>query len=155
MPDGCPVRVVEYKCPWKHRDLHPNQAFLTPGICGIQNGNNVVLKSTSNYYSQVQLQLFVSGLAMCTFVVWTNKGIFIVEVLCDPGFISVVCTKLEKFWTSQILLFLISVASMTSLPNSSHEAFCSSQDSSISEQYISSSAQQPCSHPKEDVVNNS
>ena len=117
MPDGCPVRVVEYKCHWKHRDLHPKQAFLTPGICGIQNGNNVVLKSTSNYYFQVQLQMFVSGLTMCTFVVWTNKGIFTVEVLCDPGFMSVVCTKLEKFWTSQVLPFLISVASMTSLPS--------------------------------------
>ncbi|XP_067048081.1 uncharacterized protein [Acropora muricata] len=117
VPDGCPVRVVEYKCPWKHRDLHPKQAFLTPGICGIQNGNNVVLKSTSNYYSQVQLQMFVSELTMCTFVVWTNKGIFTVEVLCDPGFMSVVCTKLEKFWTSQVLPFLISVASMTFLPS--------------------------------------
>ena len=28
--DGCPVRVVEYKRPWKQRDLHPKQAFLTP-----------------------------------------------------------------------------------------------------------------------------
>ena len=63
--------------PWKHRDLHPKQAFLTPEICGIQNGNNFVFKSTSNNYFQVQLQMFVS-----TFVVWTNKGIFTVEVLC-------------------------------------------------------------------------
>ena len=33
--DGCPVRVVEYKCPWKQRDLHPKQASLTPEIGGI------------------------------------------------------------------------------------------------------------------------
>ena len=39
--------------------------------------------------------------------------------------------------------------------DSSHEAFCSSQDSSISEQHINSSAQQPCNHSKEDVIKNS
>ena len=36
--------------------------------------------------------------------------------------------------------------------DSPQEAFCSSQDSSISEQYISSSAQQPCSHSEADVT---
>ena len=82
--DGCPVRVVEYKWPWKHRDLHPKQAFLTPEIGGIQNGNKFALKSTSNYYFQVQLQMFVSGLTLCIFVVWTNKGIFTVEVQMYP-----------------------------------------------------------------------
>ena len=114
--DGCPVRVVEYKCPWKHRDLHPKQAFLTPEIGGIQNGNKFALKSTSSYYFQVQLQMFVSGLTLCIFVVWTNKGIFIVDVPYDPSFMSVVCPKLEKFWTSQVLPFLITDVSTTSLP---------------------------------------
>ena len=114
--DGCPVRVVEYKCPWKHRDLHPKQAFLTPEIGGIQNGNKFALKSTSNYYFQVQLQMFVSGLTLCIFVVWTNKGIFTVDVPYDPSFMSVVCAKLEKFWTSQVLPFLITDVSTTSLP---------------------------------------
>ena len=93
------------------------QALLTPEIGGIQNRNNFVLKSTSYYYFQLQLQMFVSGLTMCTFVVWTNEGIFTVEVLCDPGFMSLVCMRLEKLWTSQVLPFLISVASMTSWPS--------------------------------------
>ena len=45
--DGCTVGVVEYKRPCKHiRDLHPKQAFLTPEIGGIQNGNKFALKST-------------------------------------------------------------------------------------------------------------
>ena len=114
--DGCSVRVVEYKWPWKHRDLHPKQAFLTPEIGRIQNGKKFALKSTSNYYFQVQLQMFVSGLTLCIFVVWTNKGIFTVEVPCDPSFMSIVCAKLEKFWTSQVLPFLISEVSMTSFP---------------------------------------
>ena len=114
--DVCPVRVVEYKRPWKHRDLHPKQAFLTPEIGRIQNGKKFALKSTSNYYFQVQLQMFVRGITLCIFVVWTNKRIFTVEVPYDPSFMSVICAKLEKFWTSQVLPFLISEVFTTSLP---------------------------------------
>ena len=110
------VRVVEYKCPWKHKDLHPKQAFLTPKICASQNGNNSTLKLTSNYYIQFQLQMFVSGLTLCTFVGWTNKAIFTVEVPYDPSFMSDVCAKLEKFWTSPVLPFLISEIATTSSP---------------------------------------
>ena len=99
--DGCPVRVVEYKRPWKHRDLHPKQAFLTPEIGGIQNGNKVASKSIQTTTFKFSFKLmFVSGLTLCIFVVWTNKGIFTVEVTYDPSFMSVVCAKLEKFWTT-------------------------------------------------------
>ena len=45
-----------------------------------------------------------------------NKRIFTVEVPYDPSFMSVVCAKLEKFWTSQVLPFLISDVFTTSLP---------------------------------------
>ena len=54
--NGCPDTVIEYKCHWKHRDLDPKQAFLTLKIGGIKNGNAFALKSTSQYYFQVQLQ---------------------------------------------------------------------------------------------------
>lgn len=80
------TKLQNIKCPWKHRDLHPKQAFLTPEIGGIKNGNEFALKPTSQYYFQVQLQMFVSELTSCIFVVWTNKGIFTVEVLYNPGF---------------------------------------------------------------------
>ena len=71
--DVCPVRVVEYKRPWKHRDLHSKQAFLTPENGRIQNAKKFALKSTSNYYFQVQLQMFVRGLTLYIFVVWTTR----------------------------------------------------------------------------------
>ena len=83
--------------PLETRDLHLKQAFLTPEICGIQTGKKFALKSTSNYYFQVQLQMFVSGLTLCIFVVWIDMGIFTVEVPYDPSFMSVVCAKLVKF----------------------------------------------------------
>ena len=114
--DGCPYKVIEYKCPWKHRDLHPKQAFPTPEIGGIKNGNEFALKPTSQYYFQVQLQMLVSELTSCIFVVWTNKGIFTVEVPYNPGFMTNVCAKLEKFWTSQVLPFMMTEGSQTVLP---------------------------------------
>ena len=94
----------------------PETSLLNPSIGGIQNGNKFPLKSTSNYYFQVQLQMFVSGLTLCIFVVWTNKGILTVEVPYDPSFMSLLCAKLEKFCTSQVLPFLITEVSTTSLP---------------------------------------
>ena len=83
--DGCPVRMVEYKWPWKQRDPHPTQAFLTPEIGGIQNGNKVALKSIQITTFKFSFKLmFVSSLTLCIFVVWTNKGIFTVEVQMYP-----------------------------------------------------------------------
>ena len=106
--DGCPVRVVEYKWAWKHRDLHPKQAFLTPEIGGIQNGNKFAFKCSLNYYFQVKLQMFVSSLTWCIFVVWTNKGIFTVEVQMYPVTQPSWCPLSVQSWRSsgQVRFFL-------------------------------------------------
>ena len=114
--DGCPDKVVEYTCLWKHRDLYPKETFLTPEIGGIKNGNEFALKRTSQYYLQLQLQMFVSELRFNIFVVWTKTGIFTLEVRYNPSFISKVCSKLEKFWTGQVLPFMITEVSRTVLP---------------------------------------
>ena len=51
--------------------------------------------------------MFVSGLKLCQFVVWTKQGIFSVEVPYDVTSMSNVCPKLERFWIGQVLPFLI------------------------------------------------
>ncbi|KXJ26833.1 uncharacterized protein LOC110239144 [Exaiptasia diaphana] len=104
----CENVVIEYKCPYKHRDLHPKQAFLTTEIGGERNGNEFSLKATSRYYYQVQLQMFVTGLKKCIFVVWTKQGIFSIPVPSNPSFLADVCNTLEVFWTEQILPALMS-----------------------------------------------
>ena len=104
--DGCPNKVVEYKC---HRNL-------TPEIGGIKNGNDFALKPTSQYYFQLQLQMFVSELNLNILVVWMKKGIFTVEVPYNPSFMINVCTKLEKFWNSQVLPFMMTEISRTVFP---------------------------------------
>ena len=94
---GCQDIVVEYKCPWKHRDKPAREAFLTPEIGGTVIKKRFSLKKTS-YYSQVQIQMFVCGLSLCDFVVWTKKGIFVVPITFDEEFVTSLCKGIESFW---------------------------------------------------------
>jgi len=123
--DGCPNKVVEYKCPWKHRGLHPKDGFLTPEIGSIKSEKEFALKPSSKYYFQIQLQMFVSELTFNILVVWTTKGIFTVEVPYNPGFMFNVCTKLEKFWNSQVLPFMTAEISGTVFPGNCVSFFLS------------------------------
>lgn len=116
----CPEVVVEYKCPWKHRDLHPKMAFLTPEIGGFEKDEIFLLSTTSQYYFQVQVQMFVANLSLCDLVVWTKKGIHTTQVKFDSTFVKRVCEKLAAFWKTNVLSSLISRLSKNlKLPSSS------------------------------------
>ena len=84
---GCPDVVVKYKCPWKHQDKHPKDAFITPEVGGVKKGNVLALSPSSKYYFQVQLPMYVANLTECDLVIWTRQGIY-----------TNVCHKLEIFW---------------------------------------------------------
>jgi hypothetical protein len=104
---NCPNVVVEYKCPMKHRDISPNEAFLTSEIGGKKVGNKFLLKPTCHYYTQVQLQMFVTGLGSCDFVVWTKHGILSVNVPYNAVFIERNMKKLQRFWISYVFPLLV------------------------------------------------
>ena len=103
----CPNVVVEYKCPMKHRDISPNKAFLTPEIGGKKVGNTFLLKPTCRYYTQVQLQMFVTGLRSCDFVVWTKHSILSANVPYDTMFVESIMKKLQQFWISYVFPALV------------------------------------------------
>ena len=84
--DDCPDVVVEYKCPWKHQNSTPKKAFVTPEICGEKVKDKFLLKTSSQYYCQIQLQMFVAELDACDFVVWTKEGILSVSVQYNKNF---------------------------------------------------------------------
>jgi hypothetical protein len=106
--NACPNCVVEYKCPWKHRDIHPKEAFLTKEIGGVRGeGCLYTLKPTSKYFYRVQLQMFVTQLRCCIFVVWTKKGIFSTRITYDEEFMQNVCKKLKLFWVGHVVPHLI------------------------------------------------
>ncbi|XP_028413529.1 uncharacterized protein LOC114536365 [Dendronephthya gigantea] len=100
---NCPDVVVEYKCPWKHKDMHPKKTFLTPEIGGIEKDKTFCLTKSSAYYHQIQAQMFVSELFHCDFVVWTSQGIFVLPVSYDAAFMDHVCNQLELFWKAEVL----------------------------------------------------
>jgi hypothetical protein len=101
---GCQDIVVEYKCPWKHRDLSAKEAFLTPEIGGTVIEETFTLKKTTSYYSQVQLQMFVCGLNLSEFVVWTEKGIFVTTIPFDEKFVASLCKAIESFGLDKFCL---------------------------------------------------
>ena len=106
--DHCPPVIVEYKCPWKHRDLQPKEAFLTKEIGGVKVGEDFKLLQKSQYYFQVQLQMFVANIFLCDLVVWTNKGIFTcIKVKFNANFFEKVLEKLETFWKKYVLSYMI------------------------------------------------
>ena len=59
-----------------------------PKFCLQKNSDGVLgLKSTHQYYYQVQAQLFVSGLPYCDFVVFSGSNdIFIQRIVPDAEF---------------------------------------------------------------------
>ena len=71
--------------------MQPKEAFLTPEIGGTVSENRFALKRSSQYYFQLQLQMFVSELSLNILVVWTKQGVFTIE----SGFMTKVCSKLE------------------------------------------------------------
>ena len=89
--DGCQNKVLEHKCPWKQNNMHPKEVFLTPKIGDIVSENGFTLKPSSQYYFQLQLQMFVSELPLNVWVVWTEQVVFTVEVPFYPNFMTKVC----------------------------------------------------------------
>ncbi|CAB4022594.1 Carboxypeptidase D, partial [Paramuricea clavata] len=61
-----------------------------------------VLKKTAPYYYHAQVQMFVTGLSFCDFVVWTKKEIFVASILYDKEFMTSLCKKVESFWYGQV-----------------------------------------------------
>ena len=105
--DNCPDVIVEYKCPWKHREKTAKEAFLTVEISGEQVGDKLFLKKASRYYLQIHLQMFVAELESCDFVVWTEKGILALNVSYDAKYMKSVLQKLERFWMNYVLPFML------------------------------------------------
>ena len=87
-PDGnvscecCGEGCVEVKCPYTQKDSDGEIKFVSKGDSGSQLG----LDRKHPYYSQVQMQLFVTGKAYCDFVIWNPHKVLIERILPDNEF---------------------------------------------------------------------
>ena len=99
-PDGISDdRLIEVKCPFK-KEIRESRSLIQAGYPPLKvNANNKpTLKDTHPYYSQVQLQMYVTRYHVCDFVVYTPIDICIVEVHRDQPFIDTMVRKLTKFY---------------------------------------------------------
>lgn len=72
-------KIIEIKCHFSVKDDKPESVdYLSSGR----------LKTSHKYYTQVQIQMHVTKIHRCDFVVWTPKGIFIQGIKYDRELVS-------------------------------------------------------------------
>lgn len=87
--DSEKTKIVEIKCPISVKDKKPQDvAYLSSGK----------LKITYRYYTQVQMQMHVSKIHRCDFVVWTPHGIYIQGIQYDAELVSKYLTACDFYY---------------------------------------------------------
>ena len=107
----CGDAVVEYKCPYKTKHLHPREAFLDKSIGGkMRDDGSYYLDAGHKYYFQIQCTMAVLHFTACDFVVYTQNtdlgcdgGIFIVQVPFSQEFWDDVRQAIQRFYLTWML----------------------------------------------------
>lgn len=96
--------ILEVKCPFSAwgKPISPTTVpYLT------LSADEPVLKSSHEYYYQIQGQLFCTNKDYCYFVVYTGKEPLINQVFRDEEFIASMVNKLERFYQEHFKQALI------------------------------------------------
>ena len=119
-------RVVEVKCPFKHRNSSLDTMTADPSFCL---GKDLNLKRGHAYYTQAQLQMYVYNLFMCDFVVWTSVVCVVVGVPRDDAFVSDMVPRLCAFFKRCVMPELLTRTmqhdSLTVTETVSEKLYCS------------------------------
>ena len=112
-PDGirncncCKSTLVEFKCPYTGKDLDAKSAFLLHSIGGKVNDNGTYhLNKNHLHYYQVQTAMAVTGLSVCDFVTYTNKGTHVVQIHFDQEFWNNISAKASLFYIERIIPYM-------------------------------------------------
>lgn len=95
-------KLVEIKCPYALRELSPKEAARQRGCEQQVDTGNWSLSAASEYYYQIQTQLYVYRLSVCDLVIYTMKGILVVPVQYNDNFASTIVRKAESFYKSKV-----------------------------------------------------
>lgn len=115
----CGKAVVEYKCPYSNKHLHPRQAFLDKSVGGKQSSDGTYyLDSKHRYYYQIQGAMAAVQYEKCDFVVYTQNvdnnydgSIFVVQVPFFRKFWDDVRSTVRKFYLKWMLPLMFDEAS--------------------------------------------
>ena len=95
------------KCPATKASLTIDESCQDPTFCLEKIGDEIKLKTTQQYYMQVQMQTFVTNADFCDFVVWTTKDMFVQRIEPDFDFWQEMVPKMQQFVEVAILPELV------------------------------------------------
>lgn len=93
-PDGISTnsdKIVEVKCPSSVPAL--NVSYLKT-----KNGDELKLSRTHKYYYQVQIQMHVTKIHVCDFVVWSPTNVYIETIHYDVTFVSSCLELIDQYY---------------------------------------------------------
>lgn len=94
---------AEVKCPYKFKDVSPKDACADSSFCcklvQKDGGEQLKLKQTHPYYSQVQGQMAVGCRTWNDFIIYTTKGVSVERIFFDkPFWENILLPKLLHFY---------------------------------------------------------
>jgi len=78
--------ILEIKCPYCFKGCLLEEAIEDAGFCLEQENDEWQLKKNHAYFYQIQMQMAVTKVSYCDFVVWSQTNHVIVTVKFDKGF---------------------------------------------------------------------
>ncbi|XP_036002672.1 uncharacterized protein LOC118565784 [Fundulus heteroclitus] len=106
--DCCGNGTLEIKCPFKHRDVAVEEAAIIDKDFCLD--ATLHLKENHRYYTQVQMQMFLTKSQYCDFVVFTKSepaSMCIIRITLDEKFCENLINKCEKFIKDHVVHELI------------------------------------------------
>lgn len=108
--------VIEVKCPYKFRDVKIITAVENEKNFHLsyhENSKEFKLKTTHEYYYQIQLQMFVTRCTYGMFVTFTTCDFVYVNVPFDEQFFEKVIPHCKRFFMEQLLPEMVAKVSTT------------------------------------------
>ena len=118
--DCCGKGLLEIKCPFSGKDLHPSALKGRPGSFLTDGG----LNRSHKYYTQVQGQLAITNRQFCDFVVWTPIGLITQRIYHDSLFWEKVVKKLTSCFVENILPEILTNKLKRSLESDDECVYC-------------------------------
>ncbi|XP_058467359.1 uncharacterized protein LOC131440258 [Malaya genurostris] len=102
---GLVEKVLEIKCPINCKDQSIfDERRMSFGVKYLDIvDNEIYLRKNHQYYTQVQLQMYISNTWICDLFLYSPKGNLNVEVRRDDEFLSVLIPKLQNFYVQYYL----------------------------------------------------
>ena len=110
-PDGLldSESLVEVKCPYMLKDAFPwdldklNVSQKSSFCCTLTADKKLVLKRSHPYFTQIQVQMMVTGRKTCDFIIWTPKSLHVETIPYDRLFLDPLLEKAAKSYQNIVV----------------------------------------------------